>query len=402
MASYPEGAVDVVDAAGAQAAAQALALAPELAVDLEADAMHAFRARLCFVQLATDRELFLWDTLVPGVDVKLLAPQLLDPACTKYFHAAQGDLQFLAEAGVRVKGLFDTHRAATLLGWPKVGLADLARERLGVELPKEHQQSDFSLRPLPPGMREYIANDVRYLCELGRQVKEECRKADILEEVLLDCERLCDEAIARPDVGADFRPKLPRSGLSNAQVALATAIAQALHLKRLQWAEADNVPMGRMLSNMAVTDLALKPPGNLKELSRAAGVRGAFVRAHGDEVLELVRGLLEKARAGQLPVEEGSKGPKDLNKRKREEALKAYRVAKSQERKITPSAVLPNPVLDVLATEAPTNLEALARVPYFGDKRLGLYGAELVALLATFPPPPAPQGPPAQGSLFAQ
>ncbi|MBF5042059.1 ribonuclease D [Aggregicoccus sp. 17bor-14] len=400
MASYPEGAVDVVDAAGAQAAAQALAPAPELAVDLEADAMHAFRARLCFVQLATDRELFLWDTLAPGVDVKLLAAQLLDPACTKYFHAAQGDLQYLAEAGVRVKGLFDTHRAATLLGWPKVGLADLARERLGVELPKEHQQSDFSLRPLPEGMREYIANDVRYLCELGRQVKEECRKADILEEVLLDCDRMCDEAMARPDVGADFRPKLPRSGLSAGQVALATAIAQALHLKRLQWAEADNVPMGRMLSNMAVTDLALKPPSNAKELSRAAGVRGAFVRAHGDEVLQVVREILEKARAGTLPPEPESRGPKDPNKRKREEALKAFRVAKSQERKVTPSAILPNAVLDTLATEAPVDLEALAQVPYLGEKRLRMYGAELVALLATFPRPPGDAPPPAQGNLF--
>jgi ribonuclease D len=403
MPSYPEGAVDVVDGAGAQAAAQALASAPELAVDLEADAMHAFRARLCFVQVATDRELFLWDTLAPGVDVTLLAPQLLDPACTKYFHAAQGDLQYLAEAGVRVKGLFDTHRAATLLGWPKVGLADLARERLGVELPKEHQQSDFSLRPLPPGMREYIANDVRYLCELGRQVREECRKADILEEVLLDCERLCDEAMARPDVGADFRPKLPRSGLSQAQVTLALAIAQALHLKRLQWAEADNVPMGRMLSNMAVTDLALKPPSNVRELSRAAGVRGAFVRAHGDEVLAVVRELLEQARAGTLPQEPESKGPRDPNKRKREEALKGFRVAKSQERKITPSAVLPNPVLETLATEVPTTLEALGQVPYFGEKRLRLYGAELLALLATLPPPPAPPAPAApaaQGSLF--
>jgi ribonuclease D len=208
--------------------------------------------------------------------------------------------------------------------------------------------------------------------------------------------------MARPDVGADFRPKLPRSGLSGAQVALATAIAQALHLKRLQWAEADNVPMGRMLSNMAVTDLALKPPGNVKELSRAAGVRGAFVRAHGDEVLALVRDILEKARAGQLPAEAESKGPRDPNKRKREEALKAFRVAKSAERKVTPSAVLPNPVLDVLATEAPTSLEALARVPYLGDKRVRLYGAELVALLATFPPPPpASAAPPAQGSLFA-
>ncbi len=190
MPTFPQGAQDVVDTLGAQAAARKLEAAPELAVDVEADAMHAFRARLCFLQVGTDEDVFLFDTLQPGVEPVLLAPVMADPQRTKFFHAASGDLPYLAEAGVRVKGLFDTHRAATLLGWPKVGLADLARERLGVELPKEHQQSDFSLRPLPPGMRDYIANDVRYLVELGRQVREECRKADILEEVLLDCERM--------------------------------------------------------------------------------------------------------------------------------------------------------------------------------------------------------------------
>ncbi|MBJ6759580.1 ribonuclease D [Myxococcaceae bacterium JPH2] len=385
MPTFPQGALDVVDAPGAQAAVRALEAAPEVAVDLEADSMHAFRARLCFLQLATDSEVFLLDTLQPGVDASLLASLMADPARTKYFHAAQGDLQFLAEVGVRVRGLFDTHRAATLLGWPKVGLADLARERLGVELPKEHQQSDFSLRPLPPGMRDYIANDVRYLCELGRQVREACREADILEEVLLDCTRMCDEAVARPDVGADFKPKLPRSGLSTAQLALANAIAQALHRKRLEWAEQDNVPMGRMLSNMAVTDLAVKPPSNPRELARAAGVRGAFVRAHGDEVLTLIREQLEKARRGELETDAEPRGPRDPNRRKREEALKAFRVEKALARKVTPSAVLTNPLLEALAARPPATLEELATLPYLGEKRVRLYGQELLALLAPLP-----------------
>ena len=377
--------MDVVDAEGAQRAARRLELARELAVDLEADSMHAFRARLCFLQVGTDEEVFLFDTLQPGVEARLLAPQLADPECTKYFHAAQGDLQFLAEAGVRVKGLFDTHRAATLLGWPKVGLADIAREKLGVELPKEHQQSDFSIRPLPAGMREYIANDVRYLCELGRQVRQACREADILEEVLLDCDRLCDEAAARPDVGADFKPKLPRAGLSPAQVVLANAIAQALHKKRLEWAEAENVPMGRMLSNMALADIAVRLPATPKDLARAAGVRGSFVRAHGDEVLAVVRELQEKAKKGELEPEKDARGPKDLNRRKREDALKAFRVEKATQRKVTPSVVLTNPIMDALAARPPRSLEELSGVPYFGDKRLKLYGSALIELLTPFP-----------------
>jgi len=388
MPTFPQGAVDVVDAPKAEASARALSEAAELAVDLEADSMHAFRARLCFLQLGTDTEVYLWDTLVPGVDARLLVPLMADPARTKFFHAAQGDLQFLAEAGVRVQGLFDTHRAATLLGWPKVGLADIARERLGVELPKEHQQSDFSLRPLPAEMREYIANDVRYLCELGRQVREECRKADILEEVLLDCARMCEEAAARPDVGADYKPKLPRSGLTPAQQLLAHAVAQALHRKRLEWAEKANVPMGRMLSNMAIGDIAVKLPTNPKELARAAGVRGGFVREHGEEVLALVRELLEKSRKGELkPEREGRDGSRDPNRRKREDVLKAFRSEKAVERKVTPSVVLPNPVLEVLASVPPRNLEELSKVPWMGEKRVRLYGEALIALLSQYPAP---------------
>jgi ribonuclease D len=385
MSTFPQGAQDIIDSPGAQAAARKLEASRELAVDVEADAMHAFRARLCFLQVATDEEVLLFDTLQPGVEASLLAPVMGDPERTKFFHAAGGDLPYLAEAGVRVRGLFDTHRAATLLGWPKVGLADLARERLGVELPKEHQQSDFSLRPLPPGMRDYIANDVRYLVELGRLVREETRKADIFEEVLLDCQRMCDEAAARPDVGADFKPRLPKAGLTPGQMVLANAIAQALHRKRLEWAEAENVPMGRMLSNMAISDIAVKPPGNPRELAKAAGVRGAFVRAHGEEIIALVRELLEKSRRGELKPEQEQKGPKDVNRRKREEAMKAWRSEKASARKVTPSVVLPNPVFDALVSRPPANLDELRTVPYIGDKRVELYGEELLALLAQHP-----------------
>ncbi|KFA89211.1 ribonuclease D [Archangium violaceum] len=385
MQSFPQGAQDIIDSEGAQTAARKLEGARELAVDVEADAMHAFRARLCFLQVATDEEVLLFDTLQPGVEAALLAPVMGDPDRTKFFHAAGGDLPYLAEAGVRVRGLFDTHRAATLLGWPKVGLADLARERLGVELPKEHQQSDFSLRPLPPGMRDYIANDVRYLVELGRQVREETRKAGILEEVLLDCQRMCDEAAARPEVGADFKPRLPKAGLTPTQMVLANAIAQALHRKRLEWAEAENVPMGRMLSNMAISDIAVKPPGNPRELAKAAGVRGAFVRAHGDEIIALVRELLEKSRRGELKPAEEQKGPKDANRRKREEALKAWRAEKATARKVMPSVVLPNPVFDVLVSRPPADLDELRAVPYFGEKRVELYGEDLLTLLAQHP-----------------
>ena len=348
------------------------------AVDLEADSMHAFRARLCFLQIGTDRDIWLLDTLVPGVEASAITGLLGDPLHTKVFHAAQGDLQFLAEAGVRVRGLFDTHRAATLLGWPKVGLADLVAERLGVTLDKAHQQSDFSLRPLPAEMRRYIADDVRYLTELGRLVSAAVVAADIVEEVQLDCERLTDEAVARPEV-APFAMKIPRT-LPPAEQAFELAASARLHALRLAWAEAADVPMGRMLSNAAIQELVTRPPKDRRGLSRTPGVRGQVVREHGDEVLALLAGLRTAAERGELPVPAAP--TRDPGRRRREEALKEFRAEKATERGVTPSVVLPNPLVEQLAATHPADLESLSRVPYFGEKRVRLYGEALLSVLA--------------------
>jgi ribonuclease D len=378
MPAFPENTLDIQTSETAQNAFRQLSEAPELAVDLEADSMYAFRARLCFVQVGSDSDVFLFDTLVPEVQITVLAPLMLDTARTKFIHAAGEDLKFLAEAGVRVKGLFDTHRAATLLGWPKVGLADLARTLLQIELPKEHQQSDFSLRPLPPSMRVYIANDVRYLLEIGRRVRSACSDAGILEEVLLDCERMADESVGRPEV-APFRPKLPRGNLGPQAQARIQTLATQLHEKRLQWAEAANVPMGRMLSNAAITAIAVQAPQDRKVLARCEGVRGPFVREHGDEVLALVKEIGARAEKGELVLPPAP--VRDPKARKREDALKTWRAAKAVERKVTPSVVLSNSTLEDLAKTPPADLAALEALPYFGSKRVQLYGAELVKLL---------------------
>jgi ribonuclease D len=379
MPSFPQGAEDVLDAKGVERAAAVLEAGREFSVDVEMDSMHAFRARLCFVQLGSDEHIFLLDTLQPGMSLDALKPAFADATRTKFFHAAGGDLQFLAEAGVRVKGLFDTHRAATLLGWPKVGLADLVRERLGIELQKEHQQSDWSLRPLPEGMHAYLAEDVRYLTEIGRQVRQACVEADILEEVLLDCERLADEATVRPNI-EDFEPKIARGGLSPKDVQVAVLIGKSLHVKRLQWAEAANVPMGRMLSNAALSAIATRRPKTVKELAKLEGVRGAIVREHGEEVLKLVADWDEKAASDELPAGE-ARGRPDGARKKREEQLKIFRAQKAAERKVTPSVVLPNAIIDALATQPPATVDGLRALPYFGEKRVRLYGEALLALL---------------------
>lgn len=375
----PEVVVDVSKASQLDEV-QAFAQKPrEFAVDVEADSMHHFKARLCFVQVGTDERIFLLDTLVPEVKIAALSELFADPSRTKIFHAAGGDLQYLAEAGVRVRGLFDTHRAATLLNWPKVGLADLVKEKLGATLMKEHQQADFSLRPLPAELRAYIADDVRYLSEVGRMVREACVQGDVLEEVLLDCDRMCVEAQARPDLSA-MELKFPTQGLTPKQQVLAKAIATKLHALRLTLAEKDDLPMGRVLSNTALGELAAAAPSQVKELARIKNVRGQFAREHGEQVVALIRETIEAQRDGRLGTELEKK-EKEPGKRRRVDALLAFRKEAAAKRKVTGSVVLSNPLVDEIASLNPREPAQLTTLPFFGEKRLALYGEAIIATL---------------------
>ena len=376
----PEVVVDVSRGSQLDDVITGVSRVKELAVDVEADSMHHFKSSLCFVQVGTDENIWLLDTLQPDVRVGAMAEVFADPSRTKVFHAAMGDLQYLAEAGIRVSGLFDTHRAATLLNWPKVGLGDLVKEKLGATLKKEHQQADFSVRPLPAELRAYIADDVRYLTELGRMVRQSCRDADVLEEVELDCARMCAEAQVRPDI-MQTELKLPKQGLNPKQIALAQAVGKRLHVLRLALAEKADVPMGRMLSNTALGEIATKAPTLMPELGRLKNVRGQFAREHGEAVLAVVKECIDAQRAGTLPLEEEKKD-REPGKRRREEALVAFRKEAAAKRNVTPSVVLSNPLVDEIATLNPKAPELLATLPWFGPKRLALYGEAIVATLA--------------------
>ena len=194
--------------------------------------------------------------------------------------------------GCACSGLFDTHRAATLLGWPKVGLADLVRERLGVTLAKEHQQSDFSLRPLPPEMRDVhrgrrAVPDAR----LAGRCSAACVTADILEEVELDCERLADEAAAAAGHAA---PTAARSSQGAACRRRKQALADALGARAARAAArvgggGERARWGACCPTRRSTPAGDAPAdGTVKELSRAQGVRGQVVREHGEEMLALL------------------------------------------------------------------------------------------------------------------
>jgi len=153
------------------------ALLPELraatwvAVDTEADSLHAYPEKVCLIQISTHSGDRLVDPLA-GIDLGALLDALSEHALI--MHGADYDLRLLRKHHEFVPNdVFDTMLAARLLGVRQFGLSHLAQTYLGVKLEKGPQKANWALRPLTERMERYARNDTRYLKGLADKLTQE-------------------------------------------------------------------------------------------------------------------------------------------------------------------------------------------------------------------------------------
>jgi ribonuclease D len=143
----------------------------EVYLDLEADSLHHYFAKICLAQVLCGKVCYLIDPLAP-LDLQ----PLLDVLAHKplILHGADYDLRMLYQQyGFRPHSVFDTMIAGQLLGRKSFGLAALVQEHFGVVLEKGNQKADWSQRPLPEDMLAYAAQDTFFLPELSASLKAE-------------------------------------------------------------------------------------------------------------------------------------------------------------------------------------------------------------------------------------
>lgn len=195
-----------------------LAAAPWVAIDTEADSLHAYPEKLCLLQIS-----------LPGRDEILdpLAPINLAPVLDALrgheliLHGADYDLRLLRRSfRFFPQTIFDTMWAARLLGLTEFGLTHLVAKYLGVTLEKGPQKMNWAQRPLTERMAMYARNDTRYLQPLAdllwRQLEEKGRlswQREVCTRLIRDCS---EERIPDPDAvwrikGSD---RLDRSALA--------------------------------------------------------------------------------------------------------------------------------------------------------------------------------------------
>jgi ribonuclease D len=178
-----------------------------IALDTEADSLHAYPEKVCLIQISTADG----DELVDP-----LAEINLDPLFDAFngreliFHAADYDLRLLEKHHqFTPSAIFDTMLAARLLGERQFGLSALVENFLGVKLDKGSQKADWAQRPLTEKMEIYARNDTHYLKPLADKLKSALDAKSQMAWHQESCARLIEEC-SRPtvvDVNAVWRVK---------------------------------------------------------------------------------------------------------------------------------------------------------------------------------------------------
>jgi ribonuclease D len=320
-----------------------LKVAGWVAMDTEADSLHAYPQKLCLIQLNLPSGQVLVDPLAP-VDLRPMFDIL--QRHTLLFHGADYDLRLLRRTyGFVPSAIFDTMEAARLLGLKAVSLTSLVARYLGVVLEKGPQKADWARRPLTPQMKAYALNDTFYLKPLRDILETELERRGRLEWLRETCARLvaaCSQLHA-PDPDLVWRVK----GSSNLN-RLPLGILRELWHWREKEAVAANRPPYFILPHERLIALAAaaaerKPIETLIPARFSAGRRAGLLAA-------VQRGLALPPE--QLPQALSHVRPRMTEVEKgRFEALRQRRDLRARQLGIAPSLIASRATLLLLARD---------------------------------------------------
>jgi ribonuclease D len=159
---------------------------PVLCIDTEYDSFRYFRDKLCLIQIKAEKRTYLFDPL-NGMDISFLAEPFANSAILKILHAGDNDIRLLKrDYGFTFKNIFDTHRAAAILGCHYLSLSTLIGQHLGIDLEKKKkiQRSQWDKRPLSEEQLQYAVLDTAYLRPLYEKLVAEIYAKGLGKEAL--------------------------------------------------------------------------------------------------------------------------------------------------------------------------------------------------------------------------
>src|SRR6476620_3431441 len=331
----------------------------EIAVDTEGASFHRFIDRIYLLQLSTRDKSAVIDPLPIGMP-KELGAILENPDIEVIFHDADYDLRLLhQDYGWHVNHIFDTRIAAQLLGIKAFGLAALLEQFFDVKLDKKHQRADWSLRPLPPGMLDYAAQDTKYLLDLRDELKTKLEKLGRWEWAKEEFTRLEGTKWEEDDgSGAFLRIKGARD-LTRRELAL---LRELVPWRDSVAKELDRATF-RVMGNEVLLDIARTAPRTARELSTMKGMpRGVLERGASAILAAVTRGL-EVAEEHLPRFPRAPKWDREEDFDDRVAKLKTVRDAAATRLALDPGVLCSRERLESIARSGAKSIEELAAGP---------------------------------------
>ena len=293
------------------AAADAAREHGRLGIDTEFMSEGRYRALLCLVQIAVDddngnAQISLIDPL-NGVDTTPVARLLADPEIEVVFHAGRQDVAILRRTWrTDITNIFDTQLAAGFVGASaQTGYGNLLGSMLGRRVGKTASYTRWDARPLTGEQLSYAAEDVAHLLELADEVQRRLKETGRLDWASEECRRL-ETATDERDPWTAWE-RLPRVGQLDPR---ARAVARELAAWRERTASNEDRPVGSVLADPALVELAKRHPSNLSALEQIRGIHPSGIRRRGAQMLDAIATGM---RAEPIPREElrGRSEPED-------------------------------------------------------------------------------------------
>jgi ribonuclease D len=345
-----------------------------LAIDLEANSMHAYQERVCLIQVSNSSQDYIIDPLTQ-LDLDGFGALLANPEIEKVFHAAEYDLTLLKrEYGWELNNLFDTMWSARILGYKHYGLSNLLEQLYQVKLNKRYQKSNWCRRPLSLAQRIYAQLDTHYLLQLRDHMAAELETAGRIEEA----KEIFEEQTRVKPSNHEFSPDSFWSingvhSLTRRQ----QAVLRALAIYRDEEAKRHNKPHFKILGNRTLLELAEALPRDVKQLRRIHGMTAGQIRRHGKQLLEWIA----KGKEAPLPTRpKRNKRPPD-SVMNRYDKLHRWRKARAKARGVESDVIVSRDALWAIARANPRTPEDLSAIEELGAWRTKRYGQDLLNLL---------------------
>jgi ribonuclease D len=258
-------------------------------IDTEFMSEGRYRALLCLAQVVVDgadgeAQILIVDAL-DRTDPSPLAEVLADPSVEVILHAGRQDVAILRRAwNTELTSIFDTQIAAGFAGASaQAGYANLLGAILGRRVGKTASYTRWDARPLTAEQLSYAAEDVAHLLELADELQGRLTGSGRLAWAREECRRL-ESATDERDPNTAWE-RLPRVNQLDPR---SRAVARELAAWRERTAIAEDRPVGSVLADPPLVELAKRQPSNLRGLEQIRGIHPSAVRRRGPAIIDAI------------------------------------------------------------------------------------------------------------------